>query len=82
MNNIVEFQTTTKNDTFEGTVTLDVATKKKTTTSFDVIEVCEDSDPANCEDVELDKSDEKNQTLKIFRKFIKKCMIIRSRYVM
>ena len=56
-----------KNDTFEGTVThhvvIDVATKKKTTTIYDVVAICEDSYSTNYEKSKLDKSDEKEPHL-------------------
>ena len=58
MSNNVAFQIITKKDTFEGTVASDVATKKKTTTISNVVEVYEDSDPSNYEDSDSDNSNE------------------------
>ena len=54
---IVAFQITTKKNTFKGIVAQDAATKKNTTI-FEVVEVCENLDPSNCDDSESDESDD------------------------
>ena len=68
MSNNLAFQITTKKDTFEGTVASDVATKKKTTTIFDVVEVYEDSDPSNCEDSDSNNSNENEPSIEDIQK--------------
>ena len=68
MSNNVAFQITTKKDTFEGTVATDVATKKKTTTISDVVEVYEDSDPSDYDDSKSGESDEEEPSTEDIQK--------------
>ena len=86
MSNNVAFQITTKKDIFEGNVATDVATKKNKTTNSNVVTIYEDSDKANYEDTESDKSDVKELSIKDIQKayqemydnFIKVCDVNKS----
>ena len=58
VSNNVAFQFTTKNDTFEGIVATNVATKKKTITISNVVAIYEDLDSTDYEASKSDNNDE------------------------